>query len=237
MKKHHRFAIAAVALFGSAAGFSAHAANVTLTGWAYGNGSAVQATGYNGEAGAFGGKLSDAGSFDTHSFLTYCIELEEHFSFGSAAMQNYEVVDGAGYFGTRRGDSNIAERLGRLMTYVADMSTPLSTAAASSALQLAIWNLVYDSDFSVTTAGRFSDTSKLRGMADSFLAGADSVASSRYTVFALQKQGSQDFLLLQPNAVPEPGSLALVLAAGGLGLCSYRRRNRSSATANTASSA
>ena len=238
MKKQTLRLLAAVAYIGAGLGASvgAQAAAVTLTGWAYGNGNAVQTTSYKGEAGAFGGSLTGAGAFDTSSFLTYCIELEEHFSFSPSAMTQYALVDGSSYFERRRSDGGIAERLGRLMTYVADNASMAAGAAGSSALQLAIWNTVYDTDYSVTSAGRFDDASGLRDAADSFLAGAASVTASRYSVFALEKAGSQDFLVLQANGVPEPGSLALVLAAGGGLGWAYRRGRRNSAAASSASS-
>lgn len=228
---------AACTTIGLVASVGSHAATVTLTGWNYGHGNAVNATGYNGDAGAFGGTLTGAGVFDSGSFLTYCIELEEHFSFSATGMQDYAVVDGASYFARRRGDADIAERLARLMTYVADLAAPVADSVASSALQLAIWNTVYDTDNSVTTAGRFDDASVMRTAADSFLAGVASVTTSRFSVFALEKAGSQDFLLVQANRVPEPGSLALVLAAGGVLGVAYRRGRRSSRVASNASSA
>ncbi|MEO5732272.1 MAG: hypothetical protein ABIN96_07515 [Rubrivivax sp.] len=228
MKTNALRLIAAAALATCALG--AQAANVTLTDWAFGQGNAVQATGYNGLAGAFKGSLAGAGSFDTASFLTYCVELEEHFSFGASAMAGYTVVDGASYFSSRRGDAGIADRIGALMTYAAGLAAPISDSYGSTSLQLAIWNMVYDSDYSVTSAGHFNDSSSSRMMANSLLAGAQGVNQIGFDVYALEKAGSQDFLLLKARApndgtVPEPGGIALAGAALGL-LWGTTRRKR-----------
>lgn len=181
MKKQLLRILATTATVGAVLGASAgaHAANVTLTGWAYGSANAVQATGYSGLAGGFTGSLTGAGMHDTSSFLTYCVELEEYFAFGNAAITGYQVVDGASYFERRRADADIADRLGRLMTYVAGLASPAADSTASSGLQLAIWNMIYDDDYSLTTAGRFNDSSSLRAVADGFLAGAQTVGTSR----------------------------------------------------------
>ena len=110
----------------------AHAASVTLTGWALGSANSVNTTLYSGSAGAFGGVLSGAGAADTTSFITYCVELSEYFSFSSTPLTNYAVLDGASYFQARRGDAGIAERLGRLLTFVAQNPNLVDTAAEST---------------------------------------------------------------------------------------------------------
>lgn len=201
---------------------SAQAANVTLTGWAYNNGNTVHTTMYSGLAGGFKGTLANAGSFDTSPFITYCVELTEYFSFSSTAMTGYNIVGGDSYFGAAK-----ADQLGRLMSWVSTHPTAVDTAAESTALQLAIWNIVYDGDWNVSSQGSFRDTSSYAPMADSLLQQASASSTSLYRVYALTKSGSQDFLLLQ--AVPEPASAALVVLALGAAAGAARRRVRSGA--------
>lgn len=228
---------AALAAASLAAPTTAQAAAVTLTGWAFGGGGTVASStggasslsGYRGAAGGFAGSLSGAGALDTQQLVTYCIELEESFGFSATPMQGYSVVDAASYFAQRRlanplrpDGAQVAERLGQLFTWVQGDATRVDSAIESTALQLAVWNIVYDSDWSLFNAGgRYSDNSKHAPVAEAMLAGAAGTGS-RLDVFALVRNGSQDFIVTTLR-VPAPGTLALAALALGAALGLRRR--------------
>jgi hypothetical protein len=202
---------------------TAQAAVVTLSGWAFGSGNAVASTtggasslpSYSGLAGGFAGALGDAGALDTPSFVTYSIELEQPFAFSGTPVGGYTVQDAASYFAARRLDnalrpegSLVAERLGRLFSWAQADATRVDTAAESTALQLAVWNIVYDSDWSLfNPAGNYSDTSGHAVLANIMMANA-SLTANRLEVFALTNSGQPD-LLVTTLKVPAPGTLAL----------------------------
>lgn len=205
----------------------AQAANVTLTGWAFGGGGQVDGNLYRGAAGGFVGSLTGAGPLTDTDFITYCIELEEQFSFSNKPMQGYTIVPGATYFGEGRSES-----IGRLMTFALGDPTRVDAASESTSLQLAIWNLVYDGDASLASGGVFSDRSSFAAYAEWLLQGGLAVGESQYDVFALERAGTQDFLLIAPR--PLPGSNQQVpiaptwalLAAALMALQAARRRMR-----------
>ncbi|MDP3085974.1 MAG: PEP-CTERM sorting domain-containing protein [Rubrivivax sp.] len=235
--------LAGLALALSCSALTAQAANVTLTTWAFGTGNSVAVVGthpYSGKAGGFVGSLVGAGSFDNNPFITYCIELTESFNFGGSAMTGYAVVDGADYFLRRYNDASKSDQLGRLMTYAYGDAARVDTAAESTSLQLAIWNVIYDTDQNVTARGAsFRDTSIYGGYADTLLAGGAATLTSRFNVYALERAGSQDFLLLSAistpqsgnSSIPEPASLALAMLALGVAGAATRRKPISVAAA------
>ena len=217
--------IAAAALLAAGA-MSAHAVTLSVSGYAYGgNNVHVTSTGttpatYAGGAGGFTATLSGAGIFDSPSFVTYCVELEQSFGFGS--LSGYSLVlpaayTGAGANGWGANSVAIGNRLGQLLTYALPLAT---TGSQSTALQLAVWNTIYDTDNTVS-GGTFKDVSGFAGQANTYL--TNSLATtSLYQVGILTNRQHQDFIAYAP--VPEPETYALMAAGlAGIGFVARRR--------------
>jgi hypothetical protein len=160
----------------------------------------------------------------TSTLAAYCVDI---FQSVSSSAQQYTLVNGVTHFGTAKADA-----LGRLFTAFEVWNGNTSTTAQeSSALQLAVWEIVNET---ATTAGKlnfnlssgnFKATSTGSGtiaLAQGWLDGLAS-ANNWYQVGAYENGSYQDYLAL--NKVPEPGSMALVLGAlGALGVASRRKK-------------
>lgn len=243
MKQYISRSAAALAL--AATCLSAQAANVSLSGWAYGNGNRIDASSAVGAvtapAGAFIGTLSGTAGMDATPFVTYSVELGQDFFLSTGSRTDYEVVEGATYFQDRRGDGAVAERLGRLMTYAYENPQLSTGSGGSTALQVAIWSLVYNSPEVRARGNTFRDSSIYNTPAQVLLNGAAGVTSSLFDVMVLASSSNQDFMLLKTRqadiTVPEPGSLGLAAAALAALAIQGRRSRRKAMKASTANSA
>ena len=212
----------------SVAAMSSQAATMTLTDWKFASGNIVNAgaPNYNGEAGGFKGTLTGAGpGFDTNSLYTYCVQLTNYFYWSTPNAVNVTLASdyfaNNPVFGAGSGVGNTkAALLGKLFSYVEADPTRVDTSAESTALQLAVWNIVYDTDLTLGS-GTFKDTSSYAAAANGFLSAASSYAGPLTQAVYVLDGAMQDQLIWR--RIPEPTSAALV-AVALFGLSFTRRR-------------
>lgn len=192
--------------------------------------------------GAMKGFLPDVDepNFPGPSFLMFCADLYNGAARIGTAV-NYDKIDYVN--GTSPYD-----KIGKIFTANGGLAS--TDASSSAAMQLAIWNVLYDNDADVKN-GTFrigiggTTGSHVADKANSLLAAANSLTSSQWDVSLLSdngkpyngKKGYQDFVTgtFNPgnscgigndvcNAVPEPDALALM--GGGLVALAFVQRRR-----------
>jgi len=238
----HHFIRTACATALLATGFAAHAGTVTFNSWQYAVGgnkgwniAKIQHGNSTKDVAAAAFNLTLSGFADTRfnnlAFEAYCVELEQFISV-PGTFQNYTIAAiETTYLASK------AAALTRLISHASNTSLLANTGAGfkddqSTALQLAIWNIVYDTDITLSThlGANFSETTSIgyRNPIANFV-GADALlggpAASGYSLYVLQSATNQNQIIWLRNQVPEPTSLALVaLALGGVGFVSRRRK-------------
>jgi len=169
-------------------------------------------SGYNGNTyfSVFAGQLKwDAGVDD---FLSFCLQLDSPLQYKQE------------FSSTMPGHISASEA-GRISALVTQNFASITTNWMAAGLQLAIWNVLYDTDSSASSGAFYSSTSAATFWANTFLSGlASAQASVGTAVFLNSVPGDrgQDQVTYK---TPEPGTL-LLLGAGALALAARRRFTR-----------
>ena len=172
------------------------------------------------------GRLS--GTLDGASFLTYCTDLAQSFSWNQT--YTYTLVANGSSHGFTNGQADL---LGRLYTRAGQVQN----TDQSVAFQLSVWEIMNDVAPASVTAGNFrllsGASSQQRGLANTWLAEISQPNAARsFNAQRLYSSVAQDFVIftqvpleLTITRVPEPGTVSLV-ALAVVGLLASQRRKR-----------
>jgi hypothetical protein len=169
----------------------------------------------------------------TEAIFFWCFDLDHFFNLGSTYTNDYVETTVAAYTGDATLDLQLRQLFEEASPHVRD------NRDTSAAFQLAIWNLLYDNDLSVTTnpASFWANNGSATAIAqaNTWLTGLSGYTGNGWSIRVLQSTSHdpthQSFIVGDHpprQDVPEPSPLLLfVLALGALMSIQARRRVRS----------
>lgn len=170
------------------------------------------------------------GTLNSASFQTFCAEVTDWSAgWNPNYGDDYSLVSGASQFGAAK-----ATDLNKLFT---NWYSSATTAATSTAFQLALWEIIYEtgtydvSNGSFTAKSPGTATAAIYTDANNMLANLGTLGSTYMQVDVYKSAEYQDFTAV--STVPEPESYALALAALGVlvGARQFKRRGGKPAAA------
>jgi hypothetical protein len=195
-------------------------ASASLVQNSFANGSINVTLNRPGQAGQSTSVGGFTGVFNGVSFMSYCIELAQQFSFGTV-YNSYSSVPVASAPNTSPMGPLKALDLSKLMA--AHFATSFATTTSTAAMQLAIWEIVYETRTTYdVNSGAFEVTAgdnAARNAANLLLASLPGLTATA-PLTALGSPNNQDFITI----IPVPPSIALFAGGLLLGLWGVRRR-------------
>lgn len=153
------------------------------------------------------------------NFMSFCTELGEHVSNGSNYcydILSLEVAPSSGAMGAAKADQ-VRELFGR---YYTPAFGAVLSADAATAMQLSIWEIVFENggslDLAAGNAQFTNDNAAAIALAGTYLSSLDGNGPRNNDIVVMSANGVQD------QIIPAPGTLALL----GMGALAAKRRRR-----------
>lgn len=167
----------------------------------------------------YAGMFHLTGNQGMGDFLAFCIDLGQY-------LGNPQVIEETATLATQAVKDNLVG-LFNVALDGGSLGDVVNTSLASAALQVAVWEVFYDTDegFDLSDgAFQMSNNWSVLNAAQTLLDGIGSASTTGYDLGFFYSEDNQD--LLTVSAVPLPASGLLLLAGFG-GLAAVRRKKRS----------
>ena len=177
-------------------------------------------------AGAFTGTFDDLLGGGPVGIIFWCIDLFKHVSYPPFSYTGYTAAT----FESAPLTFDAIRQLNLARLFTNEFSNALTSAQNSAAFQIAIWDILYDNDATISTyggAGQFgisSGNAATIALAQSWVNNLGS-GTPQYPLTQLTSNDHQDFITPGvPGLLPEPSPLPLLGAGLAVMMFAMRRR-------------